>query len=108
MKILYEGIAKLDCCEIRIEDWSEDYPRIHAYGDTLAAYPTATNSIGHDGYDYPKRGERFRFQFDLPDNDTAKDIFDALTNGSARLADFARYLRGTPNTSRESFLRAIS
>lgn len=108
MKVLSEGIAKLDRCKIRIEDWSEDYPRSHDYADTLAAYPTATNSVYHGGYDYPKRGESFRFQLDLPDEDTAKSVFDALADGSARLSDFERYLRATPTTSREDFLRAIS
>lgn len=108
MRTLHEGIAKLDRCNIRIEDWSEDYPRAHDYGDTLAAYPTATNSVYHDGHDYPKRGESFRFQLDLPDEETAKRIFDALVDGNARLSDFGRYLHGTPTTSREDFLRAIS
>ena len=30
---------------LQMEDWSEDYPSLHAYADQLAAYPVAKGTI---------------------------------------------------------------
>ena len=30
---------------LQMEDWSEDYPSVHAYADQLAAYPIAKLSL---------------------------------------------------------------
>lgn len=45
---------------LQMEDWSEDYPSLHAYADQLAAYPVAKGSVYKGHYSYPRRGEKFR------------------------------------------------
>ena len=46
---------------LQMEDWSEDYPSLHAYADQLAAYPVAKGSVykGHYSYTGKKGNECF-------------------------------------------------
>lgn len=64
MKILWKKtIATEDngTFDIQIEDWSEDYPNIHAYGDVLATYPVSKASV--DRPFGPRLGHIFRCAF---------------------------------------------
>ena len=51
---------------LQMEDWSEDYPSVHAYADQLAAYPIAKGSVYKGNYSYPRRGEKFRLSVFVP------------------------------------------
>ena len=41
---------------LQMEDWSEDYPSLHAYADQLAAYPVAKGSVYKDTIPIPAEG----------------------------------------------------
>ena len=93
--------------DIRLEDWSEDYPSLHAKNDQLAAYPIAKQNIYHPGYTYPRLGERFRLGMQFHSEEEAREAMQALENGSKTLIDFVDVYDATPNTSREQFSHCL-
>ena len=88
---------------IQVEDWSKDYPSVHTKHDQLAAYPIAKKSKyrgGIDGYEYPRRGERFRLGMCFPSEAEAKEAMQALEAGTKTLKDFVEMFDTTPNLTR--------
>ena len=93
MKILWKKtIATEDngTFDIQIEDWSEDYPNIHAYGDVLATYPVSKASV--DRPFGPRLGHIFRCALSFGGNAEAKLAAYFLEMGISQLAEFANEL----------------
>lgn len=92
MKIVQKGVMP-DGTDVRIEDWSEDYPGTYVRAETLAAYPVATKTHWRDtgscSIAYPRERERFRASFNFGSEDAATAAFVALLAGETKLKDFA-------------------
>lgn len=95
MKIIKKGVMP-DGTDIRIEDWSEDYPGTYAKAETLAAYPIAKKTHWRDtgscNIPYPRERERFRASFNMGSGSAAEAAFEALTSGQATLKDYAEHM----------------
>lgn len=76
--------------DIQLEDWSEDYPDTFMPGNVIAAYPISKVDIGTPFG--PRRGQKFRCGFWLPDGNRAQEAFSKLVAGSAELTDYATYM----------------
>ena len=77
---------------LQMEDWSEDYPSVHAYADQLAAYPIAKGSVYKGNYSYPRRGEK---------------AMNALEDGTKTLKDFVNTFDTTPNLTRKQICECL-
>lgn len=75
MKVLIKGLMP-DGTKIQIEDWSNDYPTFHKYGDLIAAYPKI-------------RGQEERVQLDVHDFMTAMTTFKLLESGALKAEECA-------------------
>lgn len=113
MKIITKGVTA-DGVAIQIEDWSEDYPSVHEYGDQLAAYPVSKHSVPHFYgqigaflRDYPKSGERFRLGMHFGSFCEAKQAYEDLTSGKTQLSDYVSRYDTTPTTSAADFLHCL-
>ena len=86
---------------LQMEDWSEDYPSVHAYADQLAAYPIAKGSVykGYYNYAYPRRGEKFRLGMKFTSTVQAQKAMNEDTQG------FCQYLRHDAEPDPQADLR---
>ena len=94
---------------ILLEDWSEDYPTVHAYADQLAAYPIAKGSVykGYYNYAYPRRGEKFRLGMKFTSTVQAQKAMNALEDGTKTLKDFVNTFDTTPNLTRKQICECL-
>ena len=90
---------------LQMEDWSEDYPSVHAYADQLAAYPIAKGSVYKGNYSYPRRGEKFRMKF--TSTAQAQKAMNALEDGTKTLKDFVNTFDTTPNLTRKQICECL-
>lgn len=94
---------------LQMEDWSEDYPSVHAYADQLAAYPIAKGSVykGYYNYAYPRRGEKFRLGMKFASTVQAQKAMNALEDGTKTLKDFVNNFDTTPNLTRKQICECL-
>ena len=92
---------------LQMEDWSEDYPSLHAYADQLAAYPVAKGSVYKGHYSYPRRGEKFRLGMKFTNTIQAKNAMNALEDGTKTLKDFVDIFDTTPNLTRKQICECL-
>ena len=93
---------------LQMEDWSEDYPSLHAYADQLAAYPVAKDSVFNRYSTYPKRGEKFRLGMKFTNTMQAEKAMNALEDGTKTLKDFVDIFDTTPNLTRQQICRCLA
>lgn len=89
MQIIERGIMQ-DGTKIQIEDWSNDY-NFHKKNSTVAFYPMAINSIYNNPksrHPYPERGETFRASLDFDSEESARDAFQSMVNGSKTYMEY--------------------
>lgn len=77
MKVLKKS-KTLNGIDIQIEDWSENYPELCSYADTIAAYPPKIEN--------PKDGFRLELRFNREDE--ALEAFKSLESGEKKLRDY--------------------
>lgn len=75
---------------IQIEDWHNDYPKVFAPSNTIAAYPKSKSN--HHSSFSPKFNETFRASFNFPTALEAKEAFKQLTNGNKKLSDYSFFM----------------
>ena len=92
---------------LQMEDWSEDYPSVHAYADQLAAYPIAKGSVYKGHYSYPRRGEKFRLGIKSTSTAQAQKAMNALEDGTKTLKDFVNTFDTTPNLTRKQICECL-
>lgn len=93
-----------DGTDILIENWHNDYSELYAINSVVACFPIAKESI-HDVWEYPKRGEVFRYQLDFKSENEALEAFNELLSGSKIYSDFISHYTG--NLSKADTLRCI-
>lgn len=64
--------------DIQVEDWSENYPELYNYGDTIVAYPPKIEN--------PKDG--FRLELRFKDEDEVVKVLKLLESGERKLRDY--------------------
>ena len=80
--------------DIQIEDWSENFPEVYEYGDTLAAFPkTITN---------PDNQVRLEIQF--KSHEEAKEALKALEAGEKELRDYRENFNSYSNQGGKVFM----
>ena len=92
---------------LQMEDWSEDYPSVHAYADQLAAYPIAKGSVYKGNYSYPLRGEKFPMGRKLTITAQSQKRMNALEDGTKTLKDFVNTFDTTPNLTRKQICECL-
>lgn len=92
---------------LQMEDWSEDYPSVHAYADQLAAYPIAKGSVYKGNYSYPRRGEKFHLGMKFTSTAQAQKAMNALEDGTKTLKDFVNTFDTTPNLTRKQICECL-
>ena len=92
---------------VQLEDWSEDYPSIHAPADQLAAYPVAKADVFKEWNTYPRRGEKFRLGIHFSSEKKARKAMEALEDGTKTLKDFSDKFDTTPNLNREQLVSCL-
>ena len=90
---------------LQMEDWSEDYPSVHAYADQLAAYPIAKGSVYKGNYSYPR--EKFRLGMKFTSTAQAQKAMNALEDGTKTLKDFVNTFDTTPNLTRKQICECL-
>ena len=104
MKVLKSGIVMRNHgCDMVQEDWSEDYPSIHKFGDQLAAYPEAAASGGRF-----RRGENFRLGMHFLTTEAAEAAFAALESGTAKLQDYVEFFGTVPGEKKQDILAYLN
>jgi len=78
-----------DGTDIQIEDWSENYPNVHKFGDLVVAYPIS-KYITLD--EHIRQGERFRCELNFKTHEQALEAFENLKNGTKTLLDYDLYI----------------
>lgn len=79
MKVLKKS-KTLSGIDIQIEDWSENYPELCSYADTIAAYPPKIEN--------PKDGFRLLLRFN--GEDEALEALKSLESGEKKLRDYQK------------------
>ncbi|MBP2015735.1 hypothetical protein [Anaerococcus degeneri] len=80
--------------DIQIEDWSENFPEVYGYSDTLAAFPkTITN---------PDNQVRLEIQF--KSYEEAKEAMKALEAGEKELRDYRENFNSYSNEGGNVFM----
>lgn len=96
MRVLCKNVMP-DKTKIQIEDWSEDFPKIHSENDVLAAYPVAKKPAtvmefegvsGFRRFEYPQQYRKFRLAFQFSCASDAEKAYINLLNGNATLLDY--------------------
>lgn len=101
MQVLTKGVMP-DKTKIQLEDWSTNFPALHAENDTLVAYPIAKQPAtvlefecvnGFRKYEYPQLYRTFRLAFQFPCAADAEAAYNKLLIGTANLLDYEEYMQ---------------
>lgn len=80
--------------DIQIEDWKENYPSIHSYGDMLVGYPPSIRD--------PKVKVRVSLHFE--NGHEAKKAFKAIEDGEKDLRDYKEYFSNDYVTDAKAYM----
>ncbi|MDF2880216.1 MAG: hypothetical protein K0R54_773 [Clostridiaceae bacterium] len=86
-----KSIKKNGGVRVQLEDWSDDYPNVHAYADVVGTYPISKKSLFKGGLEYPKLNQSFRCALKFPSTEEARDAFNKLVNGETNILDYVTY-----------------